>query len=42
MDFLFAKCKKNNMKNDITEILHLLYDYIKYIDFFTNKYKIKI
>lgn len=42
MDFLFVKCEKKNMKNDITKILHFHYDYIKYIDILIKKYKIKI
>ena len=40
MDFLFAKCEKKYVKNDITIILHFYYDYIKNIDFLVNEYKI--
>ena len=40
MDFSFAKWLKMAKNHNITILLHLHYGSVKYIDFFTIKYKI--
>ena len=42
MDFLSAKQLKNKQGKYVTFILHFYYGYVKDIDFFENKGKIKV